>query len=296
MRIVDGVICSTEFLARRYRKFNERQWVCPNGIDLKRYAYARPRARAGHDRLGRRRRPHRLGAAVAARGGGRAARAPERLLPYRRLDVRRRAARRVRPGALPQPPVRAARGLPGVDEHVRRRARAVGQQQPVPRQERPALARGQRARRAGRRRPRRLPRDRGRRHRHGRRLPRRGRGRAARSWSTTPRCGAASATPPTPTSSSIAASRSPRSAGPRCSARRARRASPHEPSRRPRTDHRDPWPAPAARRAGRRRCRADRVREPAPGRRGARADDGRDRVLPARRARRSSTSCATRSA
>jgi glycosyltransferase involved in cell wall biosynthesis len=41
MRIVDGVICSTEFLARRYRKFNERQWVCPNGIDLKRYAYAR---------------------------------------------------------------------------------------------------------------------------------------------------------------------------------------------------------------------------------------------------------------
>jgi glycosyltransferase involved in cell wall biosynthesis len=41
MRIADGVICSTEFLARRYRKFNERIWVCPNGIDLKRYAYAR---------------------------------------------------------------------------------------------------------------------------------------------------------------------------------------------------------------------------------------------------------------
>jgi glycosyltransferase involved in cell wall biosynthesis len=42
MRVVDGIICSTPYLARRYRKFNERTWVCPNGIDLKRYAYARP--------------------------------------------------------------------------------------------------------------------------------------------------------------------------------------------------------------------------------------------------------------
>jgi O-antigen biosynthesis protein len=46
MRIADGIICSTPYLARRYRKFNERLWVCPNGIDLKRYAYARP-AEAG---------------------------------------------------------------------------------------------------------------------------------------------------------------------------------------------------------------------------------------------------------
>jgi glycosyltransferase involved in cell wall biosynthesis len=42
LRAVDGVICSTEFLATRYRKFNDRRWVCPNGIDLQRYAYARP--------------------------------------------------------------------------------------------------------------------------------------------------------------------------------------------------------------------------------------------------------------
>ena len=42
MRIADGIICSTPYLARRYRKFNERLWVCPNGIDLKRYAYGRP--------------------------------------------------------------------------------------------------------------------------------------------------------------------------------------------------------------------------------------------------------------
>jgi glycosyltransferase involved in cell wall biosynthesis len=41
MRVVDGVICSTPYLARRYRAFNERLWVCPNGLDLKRYAYER---------------------------------------------------------------------------------------------------------------------------------------------------------------------------------------------------------------------------------------------------------------
>jgi O-antigen biosynthesis protein len=42
MRVCDGVICSTPYLARRYRAFNERTWVCQNGIDLKRYAYPRP--------------------------------------------------------------------------------------------------------------------------------------------------------------------------------------------------------------------------------------------------------------
>ena len=46
MRIADGIICSTPYLARRYRKFNERLWVCQNGIDLKRYAYARPTGEA----------------------------------------------------------------------------------------------------------------------------------------------------------------------------------------------------------------------------------------------------------
>ena len=28
MRVCDGVICSTEYLARRYRRFNPRTWVC----------------------------------------------------------------------------------------------------------------------------------------------------------------------------------------------------------------------------------------------------------------------------
>jgi glycosyltransferase involved in cell wall biosynthesis len=42
MRVADGVICSTPWLARRYRAFNPNVWVCPNGIDLARYAYSRP--------------------------------------------------------------------------------------------------------------------------------------------------------------------------------------------------------------------------------------------------------------
>lgn len=37
MRLCDGLVCSTEYLARRYRKFNSNVAVCPNGIDLSRY-------------------------------------------------------------------------------------------------------------------------------------------------------------------------------------------------------------------------------------------------------------------
>jgi len=42
MRVCDGIICSTDWLARRYRSFNPNVWVCQNGIDLARYAYSRP--------------------------------------------------------------------------------------------------------------------------------------------------------------------------------------------------------------------------------------------------------------
>ena len=42
MRVTDGIICSTEYLARRYRSFNPRTWVCVNGIDVKRYEWPRP--------------------------------------------------------------------------------------------------------------------------------------------------------------------------------------------------------------------------------------------------------------
>jgi glycosyltransferase involved in cell wall biosynthesis len=42
MSVCDGVICSTGFLARRYRALNGRRWVCRNGLDLKRYEVTRP--------------------------------------------------------------------------------------------------------------------------------------------------------------------------------------------------------------------------------------------------------------
>jgi glycosyltransferase involved in cell wall biosynthesis len=41
MRVCDGVICSTEFLARRYAAVNPRVSVCRNGLDLRRYALSR---------------------------------------------------------------------------------------------------------------------------------------------------------------------------------------------------------------------------------------------------------------
>jgi glycosyltransferase involved in cell wall biosynthesis len=46
MRVTDGIVCSTDYLARRYRSFNERTWACYNGIDLNRYAWPTP-AREG---------------------------------------------------------------------------------------------------------------------------------------------------------------------------------------------------------------------------------------------------------
>ncbi len=42
MRVTDGVIVSTEWLGRRYRAFNQRVYVCRNGLDLGRYAMTRP--------------------------------------------------------------------------------------------------------------------------------------------------------------------------------------------------------------------------------------------------------------
>jgi glycosyltransferase involved in cell wall biosynthesis len=42
MRACDGVICSTDYLAARYRSFNGQVWVCQNGLDLGRYAVSRP--------------------------------------------------------------------------------------------------------------------------------------------------------------------------------------------------------------------------------------------------------------
>jgi glycosyltransferase involved in cell wall biosynthesis len=42
MRACDGVICSTRYIATRYRAFNANVWVCENGLDMGRYALTRP--------------------------------------------------------------------------------------------------------------------------------------------------------------------------------------------------------------------------------------------------------------
>ena len=42
MRAVDGIICSTPWLAERYSSLNANTFVCRNGIDLKRYALTPP--------------------------------------------------------------------------------------------------------------------------------------------------------------------------------------------------------------------------------------------------------------
>lgn len=42
MRACDGMICSTDYLARRYAKFNRNIHVCRNGIDMARYQLTKP--------------------------------------------------------------------------------------------------------------------------------------------------------------------------------------------------------------------------------------------------------------
>jgi glycosyltransferase involved in cell wall biosynthesis len=37
MRLADGIICSTPYLARRYGGLNKHVWICRNGLDLARY-------------------------------------------------------------------------------------------------------------------------------------------------------------------------------------------------------------------------------------------------------------------
>jgi glycosyltransferase involved in cell wall biosynthesis len=42
MKLADAVICSTDYLAERYRTFNPNIHVCRNGIDLRRYDVTKP--------------------------------------------------------------------------------------------------------------------------------------------------------------------------------------------------------------------------------------------------------------
>jgi hypothetical protein len=43
MKAADAMICSTEYLAERYARFNEHIYVCQNGLDVSRYNLTRPR-------------------------------------------------------------------------------------------------------------------------------------------------------------------------------------------------------------------------------------------------------------
>ncbi|GAC1533814.1 MAG: hypothetical protein NVS3B1_28250 [Marmoricola sp.] len=42
MRVADGLICSTEYIAERYARFNSNTYVCRNGIDMARYRLTIP--------------------------------------------------------------------------------------------------------------------------------------------------------------------------------------------------------------------------------------------------------------
>lgn len=42
MRMSDGIICSTEYIARRYAKFNKNVYICRNGLDVGRFNLTRP--------------------------------------------------------------------------------------------------------------------------------------------------------------------------------------------------------------------------------------------------------------
>ena len=47
MRLADGILCSTEYLARRYRTFNPTHLGVSQRVDLDRYDYERAPARDG---------------------------------------------------------------------------------------------------------------------------------------------------------------------------------------------------------------------------------------------------------
>ena len=179
MRVADGIICSTGFIARRYRSFNPRTWECRNGIDLKRYEHRKPprsgvtigwAGGVGHKASLARWEPA-IRNVLRARPEARFMSVGHNAAADVRRGVRLRARRRLPDGRH--------RGLPGDDVALRPLDRALGREQPVPRQERPALARGERDRDPARGAPRRLPGHRGRRDGRARLDAGRGRGRAA---------------------------------------------------------------------------------------------------------------------
>ena len=180
MRVTDGIVCSTDYLARRYRNFNARTWACYNGIDLKRYAWPKPA---------------RTGVTIGWAGGVGHKASIERWEPAISEVMRKRPETRfmsVGFGAAAYfleefGPERAV-GLPSGKIEVYPAsmtlfdiaiAPVVGEQ-PLQGQERPALARGERAGHPARRAPRDVSRDRARRHGPARAHAERGRAGAAR--------------------------------------------------------------------------------------------------------------------
>ena len=180
MRVADGVICSTEYLARRYRVVQPAHVGVPQRHRPRALRAGRARARRRDDRLGRRRRAQGVARALGAGAALRAARAARGALRVRRPPAPPASyVEEFGPSGRSRSSRRQLEVYPASMSAVRRRDRAVGGEQPVPRQERPALARGERARHPAGRAPRRLSGDRGRRHRRPRAHPRGGRGGAA---------------------------------------------------------------------------------------------------------------------
>ena len=148
MRAADGVICSTDWLARALpRRSTRARGRCRNGIDLgatpSRARSATTSASAGPAAPGTPRR--------RSRGWTRSAAVMRELPDTHFVSVGQPFAARgsSRSSGAPhaRDPVHRARGLPGRDDALRHRARAGRQGRLLQGQERPALARGRGARR-----------------------------------------------------------------------------------------------------------------------------------------------------
>ena len=180
MRVADGIICSTDYLARRYRRSTRTRGraatASTSSATRGRKPDARRRARSAGPAASATRRRSRAGSRRSATS---CAQRPE----ARFVSVGHAAAaayvEEFGPSARSPADRASIEVYPATMTLFDIALAPVGREQPVPRQERPALARGERARHPARRAPGRLPGDRGRRHRRPRAHAGRGRGGAA---------------------------------------------------------------------------------------------------------------------
>ena len=144
-----AIICSTRVARPAATARSTRAPGCAaTASTCARYALTRPQRDHVGDRLGRRHRPRRRRASRGSREVGAVMRERARH-PLRQRRPALRAAGSSREFGAERClaiPFTRARDLPGGDDALRHRARARRQGQLLPRQERPALARGQRAR------------------------------------------------------------------------------------------------------------------------------------------------------